>query len=187
MKDILSYLNREKDRFYRELGDFLRIPSISTKKENENDMHRAASWVVEQLKGCGLEEVVSHKTDGHPIVTARTPRIPKAPTVLVYGHYDVQPPDPLELWKTPPFEPTIRDGKIYARGSADDKGQVFIYLKVLEAFHKVRKTFPVNVKLLVEGEEEIGSPSLATFLKKQKELLACDVILVSDTHMLSVN
>ncbi|MBW2732647.1 MAG: dipeptidase [Deltaproteobacteria bacterium] len=183
MKDILTYLKKEKGRFVEELCELLQIPSISTSEAHKPQMAQAASWVSRQLKKVGVKDVTVHKTAGHPIVTGHTPHVAGAPTVLVYGHYDVQPAEPLELWKTPPFEPTVLGSKLFARGSADDKGQFYIHLKVLEAFKQVRGGVPINVKVLIEGEEEIGSPSLVPFLRQHKKDLACDAILVSDTHM----
>ncbi len=186
MKELLRYLNQERSRHLDELTEYLKIQSISTRSEHKADMKRAADWTAAQLKGAGLLEVKVHRTAGHPIVTGRTPEVKGAPTVLVYGHYDVQPVEPLELWDSDPFSPEVRKGKLFGRGSADDKGQLFIYLKVLEAFKKVKGGVPVNVKVLAEGEEEIGSPSLVPFLKQNAKLLACDLILVSDTHMLGI-
>ncbi|MBL0174175.1 MAG: dipeptidase [Ignavibacteria bacterium] len=186
MKDVLNYCAAHQDEYLEQLKDFLRIPSISTSEEAKADIAKAASFVAAQLKGAGMNSVAIHPTKGHPVVYGEWLGAKGAPTVLIYGHYDVQPPDPLDLWKTPPFEPTIRDGKIFARGSADDKGQAFIHMKVVEAFMKTRGALPVNVKFIVEGEEEIGSTNLADFVKKNKKMLACDVILISDTHMMGV-
>ena len=183
MKDVLQYLAKNRTRFVDELKEFLSIPSISTKQEHQADMQRAAAWVATHLETVGLKDVAVHEGAGHPIVTARSAELAGAPTVLVYGHYDVQPADPVELWKTPPFTPTQRGTKLFARGAADDKGQLFIHLKVIEAFNKVRGGLPLNVKVLIEGEEEIGSPSLAPFLRGHKKALACDALLISDTHM----
>jgi acetylornithine deacetylase/succinyl-diaminopimelate desuccinylase-like protein len=186
MKAVLDYLQEHRGRFLDELQDFLRIPSISTSDESKGDIERAAQFVLAQLRSAGMTMACTFPTAGHPIVYGEWLGAPGAPTVLIYGHYDVQPAEPLELWTTQPFEPTVRDGKIFARGAADDKGQVFIHLKVLEAYLKTHGTLPVNVKIIVEGEEEIGSPNLATFVKDNSKMLACDVILVSDTHMMAV-
>lgn len=184
MDDIVAYLTAERERHLAELREFLAIPSVSTAPGNARDVRRAADWVVAQLRQMDLQQVDVHATEGgHPIVTARTETDARKPTALVYGHYDVQPAEPLDLWETPPFAPSIRDGKIYARGAADDKGQLFIHLKVLEAYRRVRGAAPINVKLLLEGEEEVGSPHLAPFLRRHAEQLACDVVIVSDTHM----
>jgi acetylornithine deacetylase/succinyl-diaminopimelate desuccinylase-like protein len=186
MKEVLAYFAQHHDSFIEQLKDFLRIPSISTSEESKPDIERAAQFVEDQLLSIGMNNVCKYPTKGHPIVYGEWLGAPGAPTVLVYGHYDVQPAEPLELWTTEPFEPTLRDGKIFARGAADDKGQVFIHLKVLEAYMKTRGTLPVNVKVIVEGEEEIGSPNLATFCKENKPLLECNAILISDTHMMGV-
>lgn len=186
MKEVLDYLQAHRARFLDELQEFLRIPSISTSDANKPDIENAAQYVVAQLKNAGMTRAEVYPTKGHPLVYGEWLGAPGAPTVLIYGHYDVQPADPLELWATPPFEPTIRDGKIFARGSADDKGQVFIHLKVLEAYMKTTGKLPLNVKVIVEGEEEIGSPSLAPFLVEHRAMFDCDVVLVSDTHMESV-
>ncbi|MCA9670140.1 MAG: dipeptidase [Myxococcales bacterium] len=187
MKDIFDYFAAQRDRHVAELCTFLSIPSVSTRSEHKGDVARAATWVASSLERAGLEDVVINPTKGHPCVTGHTPHVAGAPTVLVYGHYDVQPPEPLELWKSPAFAPEIRQGRIYARGAADDKGQVFLHLKVLEAYKAVRGGCPINVKVLIEGEEEIGSPNLVPFVKANKKLLACDAVIVSDTHMLGVN
>ena len=184
MKDVFEYLAKNHDKHLEELKDFLRIPSISTSEEAKPDIARAAEFVAKQLKAIGMNNVQINPTKGHPVVTGEWLGAKGAPTALIYGHYDVQPPDPLDLWKTPPFEPTLRDGKIFARGSAEDKGLVFIHMKVVEAYMKTRGALPINVKFIVEGEEEIGSTNLADFTTKHKKQLACDVILVSDTHMM---
>jgi acetylornithine deacetylase/succinyl-diaminopimelate desuccinylase-like protein len=183
VKELLRHLERKRGEHLEELGEFLSIPSVSTRPEHAEDVKRAASWVAQRLTAAGLLDVTVHQTAGHPIVTARTLQQKGAPTVLVYGHYDVQPPDPLELWESPPFEPQVRKNKLFARGASDDKGQVFIYLKVLEAFAEVQGGVPINVKLVLEGEEEVGSPNLVPFVKEHAKELACDLVLVSDTHM----
>ncbi|MCC6748259.1 MAG: dipeptidase [Deltaproteobacteria bacterium] len=186
VKEVLHFLDQERSRHLDELCTFLSIPSVSTRSEHKGDVRRAAQWVADQLGAAGLGEVTINDTPGHPVVTARSPEKKGAPTVLVYGHYDVQPAEPLELWQSPPFTPEVRGGKLFARGAADDKGQVFIHLKVLEAFRRTVGELPVNVKVLIEGEEEIGSPNLVPFVKKQAKALACDVIVVSDTHMVDI-
>lgn len=186
MKDILAFFAANRDAFLADLVTFLSIPSISTSDERKPDIARAAAFVEAQLKNIGMQNVTVHPTKGHPVVTGEWLGAKGAPTVLIYGHYDVQPAEPLELWNSPPFEPVMRDGKIFARGSADDKGQVFIHFKAVEAFMKTHGALPVNVKFIVEGEEEIGSTNLADFVKKNKKMLACDVILISDTHMMGV-
>lgn len=180
---IPDYLAENQDRFLDELKEYLRIPSISTDSERKEDVARCAEWVAEHLKGIGIDTVQIEQTPGHPIVYAEHCKAPGKPTILVYGHYDVQPPDPLELWETPPFEPTVRDGKIFARGATDDKGQLFAHFKGLEAHLKTAGELPVNVKLLIEGEEEVGSPNLTPWVVANKERLACDAVVISDSSM----
>lgn len=180
-----QYQDAHKDQFLAELIDLLKIPSISARSENKADMLHCAEVVKQRLAEAGADTVTIYPTQGHPIVYAEKIIDPSKPTVLVYGHYDVQPADPLELWHSGPFEPVIKDGKIYARGSADDKGQFYMHVKALETFTKT-KSFCTNIKFLIEGEEEIGSPNLAEFVKANKELLKADVILISDTSMLSM-
>lgn len=183
MSDVLRFVDDNLDRFRKELYDFLRIPSVSAKSEHDEDTRRAAEWLAVRLKEAGLDASV-HETDGHPIVLGELHEAgPDAPTVLIYGHYDVQPPEPLDLWTSPPFEPTERDGRIYARGSADDKGQLYMHVKALEAHLATGSRLPVNVVVLAEGEEEVGSPNLVPFVESHAERLACDVVLISDTGM----
>lgn len=179
----VDFAHRERSRFYEELWAFLRIPSVSAKSEHDGDTARAADWVREQLVRAGLQaEVIP--TPGHPVVVGEWRGAgPDAPTVLIYGHYDVQPPEPLELWNTPPFEPDIRGGRIYARGSADDKGQLFLHIKALEAHLATRGRLPVNVVVLAEGEEEVGSPNLVPFVRAHRERLAADTVVISDSAM----
>lgn len=179
----VSYVQENKSRLLDELKDFLRIPSISTLPENRPDVDRAAQFVADSLTRAGLENVEIIQTAKHPLVYADWMHAPGKPTVLCYGHYDVQPPDPMELWHTPPFEPTERDGNLYARGSADDKGQMYMHVKAVEALRAVNGTLPVNLKFLVEGEEEIGGESIAKFVEKNPEKLKADVALVSDTAL----
>jgi acetylornithine deacetylase/succinyl-diaminopimelate desuccinylase-like protein len=183
MQDVLKYFDANHDRFMEELKQFLSIPSVSTSEELKPEIVKAAQFVADNLTAAGMANVQLFPTKGHPVVYGEWLGAKGKPTLLIYGHYDVQPAEPLELWKTPPFEPTVRDGKIFARGSADDKGQVFIHLKAVEAFMKTMGELPVNVKFIVEGEEEIGSTNLADFVKKNKKMLACDAIVISDTHM----
>lgn len=179
-----DFVRFNQERFLEELNQFLRIPSISTLPEHKDDVARAAQFTADSLKQAGLENVEIIPTGGHPLVYADWLHAPGAPTVLCYGHYDVQPPDPLELWKTPPFEPTLRDGNIYARGSADDKGQMYMHVKAVETLMAVHGgKLPVNLKFLVEGEEEIGGKSIAAFVPQAKEKLKADVALVSDTAL----
>jgi acetylornithine deacetylase/succinyl-diaminopimelate desuccinylase-like protein len=183
MPDVLAYIASHLDRYRSELYDFLRIPSISAKSEHDDDTRRAADWLSGRLKDAGLaSELV--ETPGHPLVLAQWRDAgPDAPTVLIYGHYDVQPTEPLDQWTSPPFEPTERDGRIYARGSADDKGQLYMHVKALEAHLATNGALPVNVVVLAEGEEEVGSPNLVPFVETHTDLLACDVVLISDTGM----
>jgi acetylornithine deacetylase/succinyl-diaminopimelate desuccinylase-like protein len=177
------FVEDNKDRLLAELFTFLRIPSISTLPENKSDVDRAAQFVADSMTAVGLESVEVIPTAKHPLVYADWLHAPGKPTVLCYGHYDVQPPDPLELWKTPPFEPVIRDGDIYARGSADDKGQMYMHIKAVEALRAVNGTLPVNLKFLIEGEEEIGGESVAKYVAENPAKLKADVALVSDTSL----
>jgi acetylornithine deacetylase/succinyl-diaminopimelate desuccinylase-like protein len=181
-----DYQEQHKDRFLSELLELLRIPSISARSEHKEDMARCAEAVKQRLLEAGAGTVEIYPTEGHPVVYGEKVIDPSKPTVLVYGHYDVQPADPLELWKSGPFEPVIKDGKIYARGSCDDKGQFYMHVKALEIMSRTN-TLPANIKFLIEGEEEVGSPNLATFVKANKPLLKADVILISDTSMLSID
>lgn len=183
MSDVLTFIDENLGRFRAELYDFLRIPSISAKSEHDEDTRAAATWFAERLQEAGLA-TETLTTPGHPIVIGEWRGAgPDAPTVLIYGHYDVQPPEPLELWTSPPFEPTERDGRIYARGSADDKGQLYMHVKALEAHLATGGRLPVNVVVLAEGEEEVGSPNLVPFLEANLDRLACDLVLISDTGM----
>ena len=183
MSDVQRFIDDNLERFRTELHEFLRIPSVSAKPEHDEDTRDAAEWFSSQLTSAGLDSTV-FKTSGHPIVLGESHTAGAgAPTVLIYGHYDVQPPEPLELWHSPPFEPTERDGRIYARGSADDKGQLYMHVKALEAYHATGTPLPVNVVLIAEGEEEVGSPNLVPFVLEHAERLACDVVLISDTGM----
>lgn len=180
-----DYQEKNKDRFLEELLALLRIPSVSARTENKNDMLTCAEAVKKSLLDAGATIATIYPTEGHPIVYAEKIIDPALPTVLVYGHYDVQPADPLELWNSGPFDPVIKDGKIYARGSADDKGQFYMHVKALETMVQTG-TLTTNIKFLIEGEEEVGSPNLATFVKANKALLDANVILISDTSMLSL-
>lgn len=172
-----------RDQLLEELKEFLRIPSISTLPEHKSDVERAAKFAAQALERAGLERVEIIQTAGHPLVYGELLRAPGKPTVLCYGHYDVQPPDPLELWKSPPFEPVIENGNIYARGSADDKGQMYMHIKAVEALRKIHGDLPLNVKFLIEGEEEIGGASIAKYVEEHPEKLKADVALVSDTAL----
>lgn len=178
-----QFVQDNKQRLLDELKDFLRIPSVSTLPEHKGDVDRAAQFVADGLKKAGLENVEIIPTAKHPLVYADWLHAPGKPTVLCYGHYDVQPPDPVELWHTPPFEPTERDGNLYARGSADDKGQMWMHVKAVEALRAVNGTLPVNLKFLIEGEEEIGGVSIAKYVAENQEKLKADVALVSDTAL----
>jgi acetylornithine deacetylase/succinyl-diaminopimelate desuccinylase-like protein len=180
---MLSYLSSHADRFRAELFDFLRIPSVSARSEHAGDVRHAAEWLRDQMARIGLEASI-HPTDGHPVVLGEWRRAGAgARTIVVYGHYDVQPAEPLELWESPPFEPTLRDGKIFARGSVDDKGQLYAHVKAIEAYLAVHGALPVNVIVLAEGEEEVGSAHLAAFVEAQAERLRCDGVVISDSAM----
>lgn len=183
MENVLAYLEQHKDRFLAELKELLAIPSVSTHPEQKAEVERCAQWVADHMRSIGLEHVQVMPTGGHPIVYGDWLNASGKPTVLLYGHYDVQPPEPLELWTSPPFEATIRGDNLYARGSADDKGQVFIHLKSIEAYLKNTGALPINIKLLIEGEEEIGSEHLVPFVKEHKEMLQADLVLISDSAM----
>ena len=181
----LEYARANHDRFLSDLQAFLRIPSISTQPDHKPDIERAAAWLRDQLLEAGFPRAEVMPTAGHPVVYAEWLAAgPQAPTVLIYGHYDVQPPDPLDLWKTPPFEPTVVGDDLFARGAADDKGQLYIHVKAAEAFKETQGAPPVNVKCIFEGEEEMGSPSLEPFIRDHAGLLAADVAVISDTHIL---
>lgn len=179
-----QYIEKNKERFFEELFSLLRIPSVSSAAEHKQDMQRCAERWVELLLEAGADSAAVYPTDGHPVVFGEKKFSPSAPTILVYGHYDVQPEDPIELWKSNPYEPEIRDGAIYARGANDDKGQTFMHVKAFEYMVREGK-LRHNIKFIFEGEEEIGSESLPKWVKEHKKLLACDIILVSDTTMIS--
>lgn len=181
---VQGYVRENEARLLNELLDLLRIPSVSTLPEHQADVARAAQFVADRLKLAGLENVQVIPTGRHPLVYADWLHAPGKPTVLCYGHYDVQPPDPLELWESPPFDPNIRDGNIYARGACDDKGQMYMHVKAVEALRAVNGgKLPVNLKFLIEGEEEIGGESIARYVASQKDKLKADVALVSDTEL----
>jgi acetylornithine deacetylase/succinyl-diaminopimelate desuccinylase-like protein len=182
MADPLSYIDRELPRFREELFHFLRIPSISARSEHDADTRAAAEWLVGELRKAGVEASLA-ETPRHPAVLAHWSGADDAPTVLVYGHYDVQPAEPLDEWSSAPFEPEVRDGRIWGRGAADDKSQVFLQVKALEAILATRGALPVNVKLVLEGEEEIGSPDLVPLLKERRAELAADHVVISDSMM----
>jgi acetylornithine deacetylase/succinyl-diaminopimelate desuccinylase-like protein len=180
-----DYQEKNKERFLDELLELLRIPSVSADSSRKEDMRKCAQKVKERMLQAGAATAEVYDTDGHPVVYAEKIIDPSKPTVLVYGHYDVQPPDPLELWHSGPFEPVIKDGRIYARGSADDKGQFYMHVKALEILTKTN-SLENNIKFLIEGEEEVGSPNLGKFVAAHKDLLKCDVILISDSAMISM-
>jgi acetylornithine deacetylase/succinyl-diaminopimelate desuccinylase-like protein len=182
--NLAEYIEGRRDQNLMELCEFLRIPSISAKTEHKPDIESAAKWVADHLRSAGFQKVEIVSTELHPLVYAESLEAPGKPTVLFYGHYDVQPAEPLDLWTSPAFEPQARDGNIYGRGTADDKGQVHIHLKALESIHKVNGKFPVNIKVLIEGEEEVGSVSLWDYVQANKEKLKADALIVSDTAML---
>lgn len=184
MKDLKNYIESNKDRFLEELFGLIRIPSISAKSEHKDDMVKAAEYIKNSLIEAGVDKAEVMPTKGNPVVYGEKMIDENAPTVIVYGHYDVMPAEPFELWKSPPFEPEIRDGKIYARGADDDKGQAFMHVKAFEYLVKTDQ-LPCNVKFMIEGEEEVGSPSLGEWCEQNKEMLKADVILVSDTGMIA--
>jgi len=184
MSEIKDFIAKNSPRFLDELFTLLRIPSVSSQKEHKDHMQQCAQQYVIYLMESGADRAEIYPTQGHPVIYAEKIIDPQKPTVLVYGHYDVQPVDPIELWETPPFKPGIRDGAIYARGADDDKGQSFMHIKAFE-YLVSRNELPCNVKFLIEGEEEIGSPSLGEWARQNRQMLACDLILVSDTTMIS--
>ncbi len=183
---IHEYIQKNQERFLQELFELLRIPSVSADSRHKEDVRKAAEYVLKRLKEAGADNVALMETKGHPIVYGEKITDPKKPTVLVYGHYDVQPPDPLNLWNSPPFEPTVKDGKIYARGACDDKGQVYMHLKAFEIMMK-HNLLSCNIKFMIEGEEEVGSENLGVFVKENKAKLKADVILISDTSLISLD
>jgi len=185
MEHITQYISEHRDRFLLELFGLIRIPSISSDPEHQNDMRKAAEYWKEKLIEAGADRAEIMPTTGNPVVYGEKIIDPAKPTVLVYGHYDVMPVDPVDLWTTEPFKPEVRDGKIYARGADDDKGQAFMHAKAFELMVRTN-TLPCNVKFMLEGEEEIGSPSLPAFLKEHQEMLKSDIMLVSDTSMISL-
>ncbi len=185
MQVIKNYVEQNRQRFLDELFELLRFPSVSADPKYKGDVLKTADFVAEKLKEAGANQVEVCSTEGYPIVYGEKIIDPALPTVLVYGHYDVQPPDPLELWHTPPFEPTLRDGKIYARGACDDKGQFYMHVKAFELMMQT-ETLPCNIKFMIEGEEEVGSDNLGKFVAQNTERLKADVVLISDTSMISM-
>jgi acetylornithine deacetylase/succinyl-diaminopimelate desuccinylase-like protein len=180
-----EYQEKNKERFLNELLELLRIPSVSARTEHKKNMEICAEAVKQSLLNAGADKSTIYATEGHPVIVAEKTIDPSKPTILVYGHYDVQPPDPLDLWHSGPFDPVIKDGKIYARGSADDKGQFYMHVKAMETMVQTN-SLSCNIKFIIEGEEEIGSPHLAAFIAGHKDLLKADVILISDTAMISL-
>src|SRR5262245_11224018 len=183
MDNVVDFVNVNRDRYVDELKQYLAIPSVSALPAHAGDVKKCAEWTADEMRRVGLQNVRLVETPGNPIVYGDWLRAPGAPTILFYGHYDVQPVDPLELWESPPFEATVRDGEIYARGAADDKGQVFMHFKAIEAHLKKNATLPVNIKVIIEGEEEVGSKNLDEFVRNNKSMLAADVVVISDSAM----
>jgi acetylornithine deacetylase/succinyl-diaminopimelate desuccinylase-like protein len=183
--ELIEIIDSRRDENLGELKEFLRIQSVSAKSEHKPDLERAANWVAEKLRGAGLENVAIIPTKMHPLVYGESLRAPGKPTILFYGHYDVQPAEPLELWTSPAFEPAVRDGNLYGRGTADDKGQVHLHIKAIEALRKTEGKIPINLKVIIEGEEEVGSVSLWDFVQQNRERLKADALVVSDTSMLA--
>ena len=183
-KQVLNYANSNQSRFVNELAKFVRFPSVSSQPQHKDDLHRCAVWLAGHLRKIGLERVRVSSTPRHPIVYGEWRNAPGGPTVLIYGHYDVQPADPLHEWRTPPFEPTLRGDHLYGRGASDDKGQLFCHVKALEAYLRTTGRLPVNVICLFEGEEEIGSTNLLPFVERHRKDLAADTAVISDTRIL---
>lgn len=183
MNRVIDFIELNRDRYIDELKEYLAIPSISALPEHAADVRRCAEWTVTHLRHIGFENARLVETPGNPIVLAEWLGAEGAPTILYYGHYDVQPVDPLDLWTSPPFEAAVRDGELFARGASDDKGQVFMHFKALEAHFKQQARLPVNFKIMIEGEEEVGSAHLDRFIEEHRDLLAADAVLISDTAM----
>ena len=183
MNAIIDFINSNRDRYVDELKTFLAIPSISALPQHRGDVRRCSEWTAEELRRIGLQNVRLIETPGYPVVYGDWLGAPGAPTILFYGHYDVQPVDPLDLWESPPFEAAVREGEIYARGAADDKGQIFMHFKAVEAILKQMGRLPVNIKFILEGEEEVGSAHLDEFVRDHKDQLAADVVVISDSPM----
>src|SRR5918996_6093265 len=183
MDKVVDFINVNRDRYIDELKRYLAIPSISALPEHKGDVRKCAEWTADEMRRIGLSTVRLEDTPGHPVVYGEWLGADGGPTILFYGHYDVQPVDPLNLWTSPPFEATVRDGEIYARGAADDKGQVFMHIKAVEAYLKQAGSLPVNIKFFIEGEEEVGSVHLDDFVRDHKQELAADLVVISDTAM----
>src|SRR4029453_13142291 len=183
MNDVVDFINVNRDRYVDELKQYLAIPSISALPEHAADTRRAAEWTADALRTAGMQNVRLMETPGNPVVYGDCLGAPGKPTILFYGHYDVQPVDPVNLWTSPPFEANVRDGEIYARGAADDKGQVFMHIKAVEAHMKKAGGLPLNMKFFIEGEEEVGSVHLDDFIRPHKQAPAADVVVISDSPM----
>ena len=183
MSQIQKRVRSARDRHLKEFVELLSIPSVSTAPEHRGDVKKASKWVRDKLKSAGCSKVEVHPTSLHPIVYGEWLGAKGAPTILVYGHYDVQPVDPLNLWDQPPFQPTVKNGRVYARGSSDNKGQFLAHINAFEMHRQNGEPCPINVKFLIEGEEEIGSPNLDAFIAANKKKLACDAVVISDTAM----
>jgi acetylornithine deacetylase/succinyl-diaminopimelate desuccinylase-like protein len=183
MDQVIDFININRDRYVGELKEYLAIPSISALPQHSGDVRRAGEWTADSIRGAGMQNVRLIETPGHPVVYGEWLDAPGKPTILFYGHYDVQPVDPIDLWTTPPFEANVRDGEIYARGAADDKGQVFMHIKAVEACMQKMGGLPVNMKFFIEGEEEVGSVHLDEFVRTHKQELAADVVVISDSPM----
>ncbi len=182
-ESIQAHIDAHRDEWLEEVNEFLRIPSVSTDPERSDQVEAAAKWLAEKLRVAGCEEVEIWPTPGHPVVYGAWRGADDAPTLLVYGHYDVQPEEPVELWDTPPFEPTVRNDRLFARGAADDKGQLYIHVKALQSWLQTADSCPINVIYLIEGEEEVGSANIEAAVREHKERLACDAVMISDTIM----
>ena len=188
MKDehrVLAFAAANRPRFIEELRAFIRFPSVSAQSKHAGDIRKCAHWLANQLRHAGLDRVKLVPTEGSPVVYAEWLRAPAKPTVLVYGHYDVVPPEPLSEWKSPPFQPVVRGKDLFGRGACDDKGQLFCHVKALETLLQTQRALPVNVKCLFEGEEEINSPNLAAFVERNQRALSADVAVMSDTRFLA--
>ncbi|MCH7887365.1 MAG: dipeptidase [Candidatus Marinimicrobia bacterium] len=181
--NVTDLINENELRYLEQLKEFVRIPSVSADPDRKKEVLSCANWVRDELERIGLDNSEVMETDGHPVVYAEWVRDEKKPTALIYGHYDVQPEDPVELWDSPPFEPTVRNGGLYGRGTVDDKGQILLHMKAVEALMQSEGSLPINIKFIIEGEEEIGSPNLVPLIKNNVEKLRADLVLISDSHM----
>ncbi|HEY0798258.1 MAG TPA: M20/M25/M40 family metallo-hydrolase, partial [Candidatus Baltobacteraceae bacterium] len=180
-QQLIDFVRANQGRYVEELQAWIACPSVSAQPAHRDDVRHSARFAVERMRQAGLTETMVLETDGHPVAYGSWLHAEGAPTVLIYGHHDVQPEDPVALWASPPFEGTVRDGKLYGRGAVDDKGQVLMHLAAIEAHLRLRNHLPLNVKLVIEGEEEIGSPNFESFLARERDRLACDVAVISDT------